>query len=110
MFNELKLFVHDGHDTQISNIIKFFNSTNVSHLEPSYYGAQFAIELLYSETCLEETSSEDCLAVKVMLDATVLEFAGACEKPGLCSYPEFLALLDSKWYGGLGFNDWDTAC
>ena len=97
-FDKLKLFMHEGHDSQLKILTKFLKPSNLDNLH-TYYASQLVFELLYSEECIKsKEKSEKCFAVQILLNAKPLEFEGACRDPKLCTYTEFRANIDKIWF------------
>lgn len=93
-FDKLKLFMHEGHDTQLKILTKFLKPSNLDNIQ-TYYATQLVFELLYSEECIRSTEKSDkCFAVQILLNGEPLEFEGACRDPKLCTYTEFRAYID----------------
>lgn len=77
------------------------------------YAATVTFELKYSAKCLakaDNDSSEDCFGVAILHDGDPLLF-DECTGDGFtlsgCKFPEFLALLESRWYSGPSADDLD---
>jgi len=93
----------------------------LNFLGVDYYWIPFAAtvtyELKYSASCMAERkgqAAEDCFGVSIYSNSEALRFDGQCTGDHFtlegCSYPEFLALMKSKWYAGLSADDLDQAC
>ena len=92
----------------------------LNFLGVDYYWIPFAAtvtyELKYSAKCLAENlrATEDCFGVSILSNGVPLRFEGQCTGDLFslngCSYPEFLALMKSKWYAGPSADDLDQAC
>ena len=57
-------------------------------------------------------ADDECLKVRMFLEGKVLEFAGTCKVPHLCSYREFKAHVDSIWWPGWDHatSTWEEEC
>ena len=92
----------------------------LNFLGPDYFWIPYAstvtFELKYSISCLadESRASEDCFGVSIISNGVPLRFKGDCTGDLFtisgCSYPEFVALMDKKWYSGPSADDLDAAC
>ena len=110
VFDRMKLFIYEGHDTNLVNFLLFLGPTNRGDLH-SYLATQIITELHYSEECLQsEEAGEQCFAVQITRNDEPLEFEGSCKDPKLCTYPEFSAYIGKLWYREPGFMDWEEAC
>ena len=92
----------------------------LNFLGVDYYWIPFAAtvtyELKYSAKCLAENqgvAAEDCFGVSIFSNGEPLMFdecTGDLFTLNGCSYPEFLALMESKWYDGPNADDLNQAC
>ena len=74
------------------------------------YASQLAIELLYSDSCLEERpGDESCLKVQALYNGENLEFT-ECADTQICTLTEFRELIGSRWYSGPDSDDFVKAC
>ena len=73
-------------------------------------------ELMYSAACLSDkaTASEECFGVSITYEGIPLSFPGECTGDLFtlngCSFPEFLKLIEARWYSGPNADDLDQAC
>ena len=51
-FDNLKLFIHDAHDTSMLLFLRWIQATNLVYPQPTKYASQISLELFYSEKCL----------------------------------------------------------
>ena len=109
----LKYVVYSAHDDQVSAMLNF--------LDIDYCWIPFAstitFELKYSARCLADKAkaSEDCFGVSIISNGVPLRFleegcTGDLFTINGCSYPEFVALMEKKWYSGPSAPDLDSAC
>ena len=64
VYDELKMFTYDSHDTQAVNLLRWLNASNVEYPQPTVYATQISFELLYSDSCLQgDEASEECFSV-----------------------------------------------
>jgi len=78
------------------------------------YASTVTFELKYSVSCLgSDTPTEFCFGVAIISNGIPLSLPG-CSGDGFilegCSFPEFLDLINSKWYSGPSADDLDAAC
>ena len=108
--SDLKFMIFSAHDDQVTNMLNF--------LATDYYWVPYAstvtFELKYSVSCLvSDAPTESCFGVAIIFNGKPLSFPG-CSGDGFilegCSFPEFLALMDTKWYSGPSADDLDAAC
>ena len=59
VFDELRMFVQEGHDSQAINLLNWLKPTNIEFPQPTVYATQISFELRYSATCLEAASTKD---------------------------------------------------
>ena len=94
VYDQLKLYIHDMHDTTMLIMLAWLNASNLIRPQPTRYASQISYELLYSEKCLaardEIENPEECFSVVVTFDNKVLEFEDICAEPALCTWPEFI--------------------
>ena len=78
------------------------------------YASTVTFELKYSASCLgSENPTEDCFGVSIRSNGKPLLFpecSGDLFTLEGCSYPEFLTLMQEKWYSGPKADDLDQAC
>lgn len=91
----------------------------LNFLGVDYYWIPFAAtvtyELKYSASCLAkgEVYPEDCFGVSIFSNGKPLRFnecTGDLFTLNGCSYPEFLSMMENKWYDGPSASDLDQAC
>lgn len=110
-FDQIKMFIYDGHDTQAVSLLRWLNVTNFEYPLPTKFASQISFELFSSSECLlSENPSEDCFAIQMIFNEKVMELEGSCKDPSLCTYPEFTAYIDSIWYSGPNSDDFEAAC
>ena len=51
-YDQLKLFIHDAHDTTMLLFLRWLQASNLTYPQPTRYGSQVGFELFYSEKCL----------------------------------------------------------
>jgi hypothetical protein len=89
-------------------------------LNPTNYEMDFVLfastvffELSYSKSCLALTSGEGCFHVDIVYNGVKLALNG-CQGSAVdgtgCSYPDFVAYMQSIWYTGPDQNNLDKAC
>ena len=77
VLDKMKLFVYDGYDTTLVNLLRWLNATNVNYPESTVFSSHISIELLYSSECMEsESRGEDCFSVLMRYNGNPLEFEG----------------------------------
>ena len=80
VYDQLKMFTYDGHDTQAIILLSWLNASNLEYPQPTVYATQISFELIYSDACLqEEEANEECFAIQVLYNGAPLEFAGVCQ-------------------------------
>lgn len=106
----LKFMIYSAHDDQVINMLNFL----AADFFWVPYSSTVTFELKYSVSCLEsDAKSEDCFGVSVRSNGTPLLFDGCSGDKFVlegCSFPEFEALMQSKWYEGPGAPNLDAAC
>ena len=108
--SEVKFMIYSAHDDQVTNMLTFLGSD--FYFVP--YAATVTFELKYSVQCLaSDQSSESCFGVSIRLNGEPLLF-DECTGDNFslegCKYPEFLSLIESRWYSGPSADDLDQAC
>lgn len=79
VYEQLKLFMHEGHDTNLLPLMQWLNPTNFEHPTLAIFASELAIDLTLHEECLEKQHpSEACFSVLLRYNDKVLEFEGAC--------------------------------
>ena len=77
------------------------------------FAATVTYELKYSVSCLadQQKASEDCFGVSILSNGRPLLFDGECSGDLFtisgCSFTEFLAMMESRWYSGPSADDLD---
>ena len=107
--SDMKYVIYSAHDDQITTMWNF--------LGLDYYWIPYAstttFELKYSASCLANEASDNCFGVSIYANGKPLAFdecTGDLFTLNGCSFPEFLALMESKWYSGPSADDLDQAC
>ena len=52
IYDHLKMFTYDSHDTQAVILLRWLNASNLEYPQPTVYGTQISFELLYSDSCI----------------------------------------------------------
>ena len=55
-FEQMRIFVYDGHDTQAVNVLSWLKPANVPIPSMTDFAIQISFELFSSATCLEGSS------------------------------------------------------
>ena len=68
-YEQMKLMMYDGHDTQAVNMLSWLHPTNIEYPQATVYATQVSAELYYSQSCLElgdmtyEQKRAECFSV-----------------------------------------------
>ena len=106
--SKLKYVIYSAHDDQWTNMMNFL----VEDYAWIPYASTVTFELKYSSKCLkdENNASENCFGVSIISNGKPLDFkecTGDLFTLHGCSYPEFLAMIKSRWYSGPHADDLD---
>ena len=116
-FDQLKIFIHDAHDTSMLLLLRWLQASNLTYPQPTRYGSQVVFELFYSQQCLSqedktvEELEDECFSVQVLFDGKALEFADFCAEPAFCRFSEFMNYVGNEIvYKGPHSDDLWEAC
>ena len=100
--------IYSAHDDQVVNMLNFLSQDYL--WVP--YASTVTFELKFSVSCMA-TPSEACFSVAVRSNGVPLLFpecSGDLFTLEGCSFTEFLALMQSKWYSGPSADELNEAC
>ena len=115
LVSDLKYMIYSGHDDNVVNMLNFLG--HEFYWIP--YASSVVYELKYSAMCIEEKTTtnpgnlEECFGVAIRLNGSPLQLPGCTGDLFTlegCKYPEFVQLIESKWYSGLYADDLNAAC